>query len=57
MRDLFGVMMESQEKGDFVRIDAGRSLEEVQQSIRVEVDKASQEIDNNQLPLRFVESW
>lgn len=49
--------MESQEKDDFVRIDAGASLETVQKTIREEVDKAIERVDRANLPLRVVESW
>ncbi|KAK7189813.1 hypothetical protein DPSP01_008774 [Paraphaeosphaeria sporulosa] len=57
VRELFDVMMQSQERDDFVRIDAGASVEEVQQRIREEVDKAIGRVDSGQLPLRHVESW
>ncbi|KAF9737058.1 hypothetical protein PMIN06_011895 [Paraphaeosphaeria minitans] len=57
VRELFGVMMQSQEKDDFARINAGASVEEVQQRIRAEVDKAIARVDGGQLPLGHVESW
>ncbi|KAJ4293312.1 Thymidylate kinase [Kalmusia sp. IMI 367209] len=57
VRNLFNVMMKSQEKDDFVRIDAGESVEEVQRKIREEVGKAIQRVDVGELPLRFVQSW
>jgi len=57
VRELFEVLMESKEKEDFVKIDAGVGLEEVQSQIRAEVDQMIERIDNNGLPLRFVESW
>jgi dTMP kinase len=57
VRELFGVMMKSQEKEDFVRIDAGPSVEEVQRRIREEVDKAIKKVDDGGLPLGYVESW
>ncbi|KAF1967268.1 thymidylate kinase, partial [Bimuria novae-zelandiae CBS 107.79] len=45
VRDLFNVMMQRQEKDDFVRIDAGKSVDEVQQQIREEVDRAIEKAD------------
>lgn len=57
VRELFGLMMQSQEKDDFVRIDAGASVEQVQQRIREEVDKAMERVDGAQLLLRYVEPW
>ena len=57
VRELFQVMMQSQEKEDFVRIDAGSSVESVQQEIREEAKRAIERVESEQLPLRFVESW
>ncbi|KAJ4346893.1 Thymidylate kinase [Didymosphaeria variabile] len=57
VRRLFDVMMQSQEKDDFVRINAGASMEDVQQKIWEEVHKAMKRVDDEQSPLRFVESW
>lgn len=57
VRELFQVMMQSQEKDDFVRIDAGKSMETVQQDIREEVKRTINRVESEQLPLRFVESW
>lgn len=57
VRGLFNVMMESQEKDDFVRVDAGASVEEVQRRIREEVERVVERVDSGGLPLRSVESW
>ena len=57
VRELFNVMMQSQEKDEFVRIDAGASIEEVQQKIREQVERAISIVQSEQLPLRFVETW
>ena len=57
VRELFNVMMQSQEKDDFVRIDAGASIEEVQRKIREEVDRAISKVQREQLPLKFVDTW
>lgn len=57
VRDLFQRLMESAEKEDFVRIDAGASLEQVQDSVRTAVLKAMTAVDEQMLPLRFVQPW
>jgi len=57
VRELFDDMMERPENEDFVRIDAGRSLEAVQKSIRAEVLKAMEIVDREEGPLRFVRPW
>jgi dTMP kinase len=57
VRELFNVMMQSQEKDDFVRIDAGASIEEVQRKIREQVEQTISRVQSEQLPLRFVETW
>lgn len=57
VRELFNVMMQSQEKDDFVRIDAGASIEEVQRKIREQVEQTIFRVQSEQLPLRFVETW
>lgn len=57
VRELFNVLMTSKEKDDFVRIDAGASVEEVHQMVRTEVDRIIRLVDSEQLPLRFVEPW
>jgi dTMP kinase len=49
-------MMQSQEKDDFVRIDAGASIEEVQRKIREQVEQTISRVQSEQLPLRFVET-
>lgn len=56
VRELFNVMMQSQEKDDFVRIDAGASIEEVQRKIREQVEQTISRVQSEQLPLRFVET-
>ena len=57
VRELFNLMMQSQEKDDFVRIDAGASIEEVQRKIREQVEQTISRVQSEQLPLRFVETW
>ncbi|KAF2685347.1 thymidylate kinase [Lentithecium fluviatile CBS 122367] len=60
VRELFGVLMEREgaEKEDFVRIDAGRGVDEVQRSISEVVRKVFEKVDGagpEGAPLRFVQ--
>jgi dTMP kinase len=57
VRELFSVMREAAEKEDFVRIDAGRSFDEVQESVREAVRRAMARADGEGAPLRVVEPW
>ena len=57
VRKLFEVLMESQEKDDFVRIDAGRKLDEVQSDIQKAVRKVIDRLDEHGGALRVVEPW
>ncbi|KAF2191992.1 P-loop containing nucleoside triphosphate hydrolase protein [Zopfia rhizophila CBS 207.26] len=57
VRDLFNTMMSSSMKDDFVRIEAGGPLKEVQQKVREAVLKAMDKVDTENLPLRFVAPW
>lgn len=57
VRSLFNKLIESSDGEDFVRIDAGRSLEEVQASIRDAVRSAMTVVDGEERPLRFVKPW
>jgi dTMP kinase len=57
VRELFHALMESADREDFVRIDAGASLEKVQESVRLAVLKTMAAVDEHGLPLRFVQPW
>jgi dTMP kinase len=57
VRELFNEIMKKPENEDFVRIDAGRSLEAVQKSIRAEVLKVMEIVDREEGPLRVVKPW
>lgn len=57
VRELFETLMGRKEGEDFVRIDAGASLEEVQKKVKVEVDRCIERVDREDLPLRVVEEW
>jgi dTMP kinase len=57
VRELFQTLMESAEKEDFVRTDAGASAEQVQELVRSAVLKAMTAVDEKELPLRFVQPW
>lgn len=57
VRILFETLMQKPEGDDFVRIDAGASLEDVQAQIRIEVDRCFEKVAKGQLPLRTVQQW
>ena len=57
VRGLFETMMQRKEGEEFVRIDAGASLETVQAKIREQVDRCVEHIAKGQLPLRTVGEW
>lgn len=57
VRELFETLMKRKEGEDFVRIDAGASLEEVQEKVKKEVDQCIERVDRESLPLRVVEEW
>lgn len=57
VRRLFAVMMESKEGEDFVRIDAGRSMEEVHADIKSVVREAMEKVDKEERQLRVVAPW
>ena len=57
VRELFETLMGRKEGEDFVRIDAGASLEEVQKKVKHEVDRCIERVDREDLALRVVEEW
>lgn len=57
VRELFKTLMESKERDDFILVDAGRSLEEVQTSVREHVKWKMETVDKEDQPLRTVEPW
>lgn len=57
VRKLFEVMMERKEGEEFVRIDAGRGLEEVQAEIREQVDRCIERVAKSRVPIRTVGEW
>ncbi|KAH3973983.1 hypothetical protein HBI38_093930 [Parastagonospora nodorum] len=57
VRELFETLMGRKEGEDFVRIDAGASLEEVQRKVKHEVDRCIERVDREDLALRVVEEW
>jgi dTMP kinase len=54
VRELFETLMQRNEGEDFVRVDAGRSVEEVQKSIRDEIEQC---LSAEEEPLRVVQGW
>ncbi|KAF2205613.1 thymidylate kinase [Delitschia confertaspora ATCC 74209] len=57
VRELFDAFLESPDKDDFVRIDAGGEVELVQGDVRRAIEKVMREVDERKMPLRFVEPW
>jgi dTMP kinase len=57
VRELFETLMQRKEGEDFVRIDAGSSLEDVQEKIKKEVDTCIERVEKGEMPLRTVEEW
>jgi dTMP kinase len=58
VRDLFKVFMErEQEKEDFVKVDGGRQVEEVQEEVREVAREVIERVERERRPLRFVEPW
>jgi dTMP kinase len=57
VRELFDVLMEKKDGEDFVRIDAGRELEDVHGSVMEAVRTAMERVDREDVPLRFVKPW
>lgn len=58
VRELFQVLREdAPEKGDFLRIDASHSFEEVESAVSKAVQTVFEKVDRESLPLRRVEPW
>jgi dTMP kinase len=57
VRELFETLMQQKEGEDFVRIDAGSSLEVVHKKVRGEVDRCIEYVDKENMPLRTVQEW
>ncbi|USP72857.1 Thymidylate kinase [Curvularia clavata] len=57
VRELFETLMQKKEGEDFVRIDAGASLEEVAGKVREQADRCIERVAKGRLPLRIVEDW
>jgi dTMP kinase len=57
VRELFETLMQQKEGEDFVRFDAGSSLEDVQERVKKEVGRCIERVDKENMPLRTVEEW
>ncbi|KAF1935843.1 thymidylate kinase [Clathrospora elynae] len=57
VRELFETLVQKKEGEDFVKIDAGASLEDVAAKVREQVDRCIERVAKGQLPLRTVEEW
>ena len=57
VRELFQTLRQKTDGEDFVVVDAGRSVEEVQESIRKRVQECIEKVDSESAPLRTVREW
>jgi dTMP kinase len=57
VRELFETLMQRKEGEEFVRINAGSTLQEVESRVKEEVDRCIERVDKDDLPLRVVEEW
>ena len=57
VRELFGVLRQSDEKDDFAVIDGGQSLDAVEEQVLSTVLSAMQRVDEQSSPLRKVLPW
>jgi dTMP kinase len=57
VRELFETLMQRKEGEDFKRIDAGSSLEDVQEKVKREVERCIELVDKEDMPLRTVKEW
>jgi dTMP kinase len=57
VRELFEALMQKPEGEDFVRIDAGKSMEDVAARVREEVDRCVERVAKGEMSLRKVEEW
>jgi dTMP kinase len=57
VRDLFETLMQRKEGEDFVRINAGESLEEVKEKVWEEVQRCIEKVDREDALLRVMEEW
>jgi dTMP kinase len=57
VRELFETLMQRKEGEDFVRINAGSSLENVQEKVKEEVNRCIERVDKENMPLRTVKEW
>jgi dTMP kinase len=57
VRELFAELQNAPEKGDFVRIDAGKSMEDVEEAVWKAAMDVFKTVDKANEPLRVVESW
>lgn len=56
VRELFNTLIQK-EGSDFVRINAGASVEEVAAQVREQADRCIERVAKGQLPLGIVEEW
>jgi dTMP kinase len=57
VRELFEILMQKKDGEEMVTIDAGASLEDVQNRVKEEVERCMGKVDQADLPLKVVEEW
>lgn len=57
VRELFGELQQSPEKSDFFRIDAGKSVQEVEDEIWSATMDVIRKVDQTNEPLGSVQPW
>ena len=57
VRQLFTQLRQAPERDDFIVIDGGQSLLEVEEAVLQAVEKAIQDTDHEQRPLRRIVPW
>jgi len=57
VRQLFGVIRKSAEKDDFVIIDGGKAVDQIEMAVLDAVERRISEVDAGHKPIRRVEPW
>jgi dTMP kinase len=57
VRELFGELQQSPEKADFCRIDAGKSVQEVEEAIWKTTMDVFRRVEDGKEPLHTVQPW
>ena len=57
VRELFDTIRSSPDGDDYVTIDAGRSMDEVEKSVTDVVEEACRRVAGSKTPLRHIQAW